>query len=182
MWRDYLRPKSLPYQDSTMNKKEIKTDIIVCRYEELNDADRALVDMAKDATRRSYAPFSHFHVGAALQLANGDIVCGSNQENAAFSSGTCAERSACFFAASRNPGVAFNNLAIAAWTRDGHSDDTPREECFQAKPISPCGACRQALLEYEHLYGPIRTILYGRDEIYIVDSIRSLMPLAFTDF
>lgn len=165
-----------------MEQKEIKTVINVCAYGELTESDRHLVDEAKSATSRSYAPYSQFHVGAALMMDNGEIVCGSNQENAAFSSGTCAERSACFYAAARYPGVPIRKLAIAAWTRLHHNADESDEQCFQSEPISPCGSCRQALLEYEALYGPIEVILYGSDKIYILPSVRSLMPLSFTEF
>lgn len=165
-----------------MKTKEIKTEIKVCEYNELDAQDRCLVDAAREATRRSYAPYSKFHVGAALLMDNGEIVCGSNQENAAFSSGTCAERSACFYAGARYPGVPIRKIAIAAWTRLHKPEDAADDACFQPTPISPCGACRQALLEYEALYGPIEVILYGAEETYILPSVRSLMPLSFTEF
>ena len=165
-----------------MNEKKIITLVKECSYEELSEADRLLVDAAKDATRRSYAPYSRFHVGAAIRLANGETVCGSNQENAAFSSGTCAERSACFYAAARFPGVRMEKIAIAAWTRLHHPDEASHEECFQALPISPCGACRQALLEYEGLGGDMEVILYGSEKIYILSSVHALLPLSFTEF
>ena len=163
-----------------MKELEIKTLIKEVSYEELTDTDRALVDRAKGATRRAYAPFSRYHVGAALQLADGTIVEGSNQENAAYPSGLCAERTAVFYASSAHPGVAVKKIAIAAWT-------APKEGCsfdqgFQSNPVSPCGGCRQALMEYEHLYGPIEVILYGRDRIFILPSVASLLPLGFTDF
>lgn len=131
-----------------------------------------IVDAAKAATRSSYAPYSKFHVGAAIRLANGEIVCGANQENAAFSVTECGERSACFYAASRYPDVPFKQIAIAAFT----------EGAFQRKPISPCGICRQALLEYETRFGDIEVILYGSDAIYILPNIKSLLPLCFTEF
>ena len=165
-----------------MDRKKIITLIDECKYEELGAEDRRLVDLAKEATTRAYAPYSKFHVGAAILMDNGEIVCGSNQENAAFSSGTCAERSACFYAAARYPGVPMKKIAIAAWTRLHRPADAPDEDCFQDKPISPCGACRQALLEYGALHGPIEVILYGRDAVYILPSVRSLMPLSFTEF
>lgn len=165
-----------------MTQKTISTIINVCAFGELSEQDRHLIDVAKEATTRSYAPYSKFHVGAALLMDNGEIVSGSNQENAAFSSGTCAERSACFYAAARYPGVPIRKIAIAAWTRLHHAESDSDELCFQGKPISPCGACRQALLEYEALYGPIEVLLYGRDEVYILPSVSSLMPLSFTEF
>ncbi|MDE6294526.1 MAG: cytidine deaminase [Muribaculaceae bacterium] len=165
-----------------MTQKTISTIINVCGYDELSEQDRHLIDVAKEATARSYAPYSKFHVGAALLMDNGEIVAGSNQENAAFSSGTCAERSACFYAASQYPGVPIRKIAIAAWTRLHHNERDSDELCFQGKPISPCGSCRQALLEYEALYGPIEVLLYGRDEVYVLPSVSSLMPLSFTEF
>ena len=163
-----------------MKQLEIKTLIKECSLEELGELDRKLVKAAKDATQRAYAPFSKYQVGAALLLDNGRIVEGSNQENAAYPSGTCAERTAAFFASSSNPGIAFRKLAIAAWINPGEDKDI--EEGFQKHPVSPCGGCRQALLEYEHLYGDIEVLLYGRDKIYILPSIKALLPLAFTDF
>lgn len=165
-----------------MVEKKIITPIEVLSFEELNAADRALVEAAKAATRSSYAPYSKFHVGAAILMDNGEIVSGANQENAAFSSGTCAERSACFYAAARYPGVPMKKIAIAAWTRLHHPDSDPDDVCFQPSPISPCGSCRQALLEYEALYGNIEVILYGAEEIFRLPSVRSLMPLSFTEF
>lgn len=163
-----------------MKDIELKTIIKESRLEELDPLDRRLVESAKEATCRAYAPFSGYHVGAALLLDNGKIVEGSNQENAAYPSGLCAERTAAFFASSANPGIAFKKIAIAAWMDPGK--DTDREEGFQKLPVSPCGGCRQALLEYEHLYGDIEVILYGKEKIYILPSIKSLLPLAFTDF
>lgn len=151
--------------------------------DELDDADRRLVEEARRATRRSYAPYSRFHVGAALLMGNGEIISGANQENAAFSSGTCAERSACFYAGANFPGVAIEKIAIAAWTRLGKDDGTPFDDCFQHKPISPCGNCRQALMEYENKQGkPIEVLLYGTEGVYRVGSIKDLLPLTFTDF
>ena len=163
-----------------MKNIEIKALIKECNLNELPELERRLVDMAKEATRRAYAPFSKYQVGAALLLDNGKIVEGSNQENAAYPSGLCAERTAAFYASSSNPGIAFKKIAIAAWMDPGKDKDW--EEGFQKNPVSPCGGCRQALLEYEHLYGDIEVILYGHDKIYILPSIHSLLPLAFTDF
>ncbi len=165
-----------------MKEKEIKTVIKECQVEELSSADRELVERAKAMTRTSYAPYSKFHVGAAILMDNGEVVGGSNQENAAYSSGTCAERSACFYASARYPGVPMKKIAIAAWTRLHAAEDTPDAECFQRLPISPCGSCRQALLEYEAKYGPIEVILYGLDRTYILPSVASLLPLCFTEF
>lgn len=168
--------------EEIMKEKTIVTVIKECRFDELDVQDRHLVELAKNATENSYAPYSKFHVGAAILLDNGEIISGSNQENAAYPSGTCAERSACFYASARYPDVPFKKIAIAAWTslhRDPLSD---YESGFQSEPISPCGACRQALLEYENRYGDIEVLLYGKEKIYILPSIKSLLPLSFTEF
>ena len=107
-------------------------------------------------------------------LEDGTVVTGANQENAAFSSGTCGERSACFAAGAHFPGMAMRAIAIAARTDNG---------LFQAKPISPCGACRQVLLEYETLAGgPVPVILVGTSRILIFPSVRSLLPYCFAEF
>lgn len=155
-----------------MKIKNIETEIRVYGYEELSGEDRELIDNAKRMTGSSYAPYSRFHVGAAVRMDGGQIVTGANQENAAFPSGTCAERTACYYASARWPGLALKKIAVAAWTGGK----------FQGKPISPCGACRQALLEYEKMYGDIEVLLYGEDEIYALPSVASLLPLSFTEF
>jgi cytidine deaminase len=164
--------------------KEIKITTIVRSYEmaELTPEDTLLIEKAKEATRRSFAPYSKFHVGAAILLSNGDIVCGSNQENAAFSSGTCAERSACYYAGARYPEAALKKLAIAAWTQEGKPEGLDYDAYFQETPISPCGACRQALMEYENMHGPIEVLLYGKNGVYVVSSIADLLPLTFVEF
>ncbi|MEF9924176.1 MAG: cytidine deaminase [Muribaculaceae bacterium] len=156
-----------------MKEKFISTKINVYSYSELSDENKNLIDLAKEATTRSYAPYSKFSVGAALLLSNGEIVTGSNQENAAFPSGTCAERTAIYYAHSQYPAERVVKLAIAAFY----------EGSFLVDPISPCGACRQAILEYEKLGGlPIEILLYGEKEIYILEGIKSLLPLQFDEF
>lgn len=155
-----------------MEIKKIELPIKVYSYEELADSDRELIDAAKAMTYRSYAPYSKFHVGAAIRMADGRIVTGANQENAAYPSGTCAERTACYYASAQHPGMPMQKIAIAAATGGQ----------FQKKPISPCGGCRQALAEYEHLYGPIEVLLYGEDCVYVLTSVSSLLPLTFTEF
>ena len=151
-----------------MKDKVITTVIKECSYSELEPKDQYLVDTAKNATKNSYAPYSRFHVGAAILLDNGEIVMGANQENAAYPSGTCAERSACFYASAKYPDVPMKKIAIAAWTALHTDPQSDYESGFQHHPISPCGACRQALLEYEARYGDIEVILYGKDSIYIL--------------
>ena len=155
--------------------KQMQITVSVTEYplDELSAERRELVELARKYTHNSYAPYSHFCVGAAIRLDNGEIVCGANQENAAFPSGTCAERSACYSAGARFPGAAFECIAIAARGVDGEPT---------AVPCAPCGACRQALLEYETLAGhDVEVILVGRDKVYVLPSVKSLLPLAFTD-
>lgn len=155
-----------------MKRIDINVPVEVLQLDELSAPDRELVERAKEMTSTSYAPYSEFHVGAAIRMDNGEIETGSNQENAAFPSGICAERTACWHASARHPEMPMRKIAIAAWTKGE----------FQAEPISPCGACRQALLEYENLYGPIEVLLYGANHIYRLPSIASLLPLCFTSF
>ncbi|MBD5172345.1 MAG: cytidine deaminase [Bacteroidales bacterium] len=165
-----------------MKQFSITVPIQELDYAELSDQDKHLVDVAKEMTSSSYAPYSRFHVGAAILLDNGEIVRGSNQENAAFPSSLCAERTACYQASALYPGVPMKKIAIAAAAEDSSDKSQSPNLTFQPLPISPCGACRQALLEYEHLYGPIQVILYGHSKTYILPSVSSLLPLAFTDF
>ena len=151
-----------------MEKKLITLPYEVLSPDELSPADLALVEEARQATFRSYAPYSHFSVGAAILLDNGVTVPGSNQENAAYPSGTCAERSACFFAHARYPEARFLKIAIAARTTG---------------PAPPCGSCRQALLEYETLAArPVEVLLVGRERIFRIPSVASLLPFSFSEF
>ncbi len=153
-----------------MKKIKLEIHIRSYAYEELSEEERRLVDAAKEATARSYAPYSRFHVGAAALLANGIIVSGSNQENAAYPSGTCAERTTLFYANSQYPDQPVKALAIAARNASGFLDS----------PIPPCGACRQVLLETEQRYGhPMRILLYSNQEIYCLSGARNLLPLSF---
>jgi len=154
-----------------MTEKKITTKISVCSYTELNEQQKKLVDMARAATKNSYAPYSQFHVGAAVQLDNGEVFIGANQENAAFS-GICGERSALYAAGANYPGVPVKCVAITAETKGD----------FVEEPTAPCGVCRQAFLEFEKNGHPIQLILAGKEKIYLLDSISSLMPLSFTDF
>lgn len=168
-----------------MRERKITALIEEYRPDELPAKYVDIVDACKAATLRAHAPYSKFHVGAAIRLANGEIVAGANQENAAFSAGTCAERSACFYAASQYPGVAFSQIAIAAFAEpSGFSPEKANvaDVAFQKSPISPCGVCRQALLEYEAMYGAIEVVLYGSEAVYVLPSIKSLLPLCFTEF
>lgn len=160
--------------DYTMKKFEIKVPVDVASFDELSEMEQRLVVMAREATHRSYAPYSHFCVGAAIMLDGEQIVTGSNQENVAYPSGTCAERTACFYAHAQYPDSRFKMIVIAARGTDGE---------FVENPVAPCGACRQALLEYETLAGhDVKVILCGKDKFYILPSVKSLLPLAFVEF
>ena len=153
-----------------MKRKKIEIDIQSFTYEELNTSDRQLIDKARKTNEHSYAPYSHFYVGAAVLLDNGEIICGSNQENAASPSGTCAERTALFYAGAKYPDQAVKAIAIAA------RNDTEETEM----PVPPCGACRQVLLETEQrFHTPIRILLYGKKEILLLKSVNDLLPLSF---
>ena len=155
-----------------MTEKNISTKIQVLTYNELTSEDKKVVDLAKEATKSSYSPYSHFNVGAALLLDNGVLIKGANQENAAFA-GICAERSACYNAGANYPGVGIKKVAVTAFQNGD----------FVEEPCSPCGVCRQALLEFEVQAGhPIEVLLVGRHSIYRLDSIKSLLPLSFTEF
>lgn len=157
-----------------MKNFTINIPVTELSYNELTPDELELVNTAREATHRAYAPYSQFHVGAAIRLDNGIIVPGSNQENAAFPSGTCAERSACYYAGARYPQAHFQAIAVAARGADGQELD---------EPASPCGACRQALVEYEHLAGhDVPVYLAGRHKIYRLPSVASLLPFTFTEF
>lgn len=155
-----------------MKDIELNFRMHFCQLEELADDDRQLVEKAIGATQNSYAPYSNFHVGACLRLADGREVIGANQENAAFPSGLCAERSAVFAAQSMFPEEAITALAIAARNENG----------LTAQPVSPCGACRQVILEMEDRYKQdVRILLYGTEGVYVIPSVKSLLPLHFVD-
>lgn len=163
-------------KDYICNMKEWNIKIVyeVFAINELNLEDQQLIQAARKATGRSYAPYSHFHVGAAALLENGMIVTGSNQENAASPSGLCAERTTLFYANSQYPGQKVMALAIAACHED---------KGIPHYPISPCGACRQVMLETENRYGyPMRILLCGEKEVYVIKSAKDLLPLAFDNY
>ena len=154
--------------------KTINLNIAIkhCQLDELSVADRELIEQAMKATDNAYAEYSHFYVGAALRLANGRIVIGANQENAAFPSGLCAERTAVFSAKANFPDQSIEALALVARNDNGLIDN----------PVTPCGACRQVLLGVEERYGlPMRILMYGKSGVYSVGSAKDLLPLSFVD-
>jgi cytidine deaminase len=156
-----------------MQKKELA--ISFEQYEnikELKDEDRKLLNEAMDASKSAYAPYSNFKVGAAVLLENGTIVKGSNQENAAYPSGLCAERVALFSAGAQFPDVKIKAIAVTAFLKSGSAPH----------PVSPCGACRQVMAEYEQLYKHnIRFIMMDADnKINIAHDVKSLLPFLFS--
>ena len=156
-----------------MEELTLKSTLFVAQWSDLSDEERQLVEVAKQSTYNSYAPYSHFHVGAAILLKDGTIVPGCNQENAAFPSGLCAERSALFAAGAQYPDQPVLMLAIAVRNNKGE---------FLEEPASPCGSCRQVIIETETRYKqPIRILLYGTKYTYVMDGIKQLMPLSFTE-
>lgn len=156
-----------------MQEKTLQIPFCICTDAELQPAERALAEAARQATYTSYSPYSHFCVGAAVLLSNGETICGSNQENAAFGAVSCAERTALFYAHAHFPTQAVKAIAIAARGTDGG---------FTPQPCAPCGICRQALMEAQKRAGaPIRVIMVGRDNSYVVDGIESILPFAFEE-
>ncbi|HNP24071.1 MAG TPA: cytidine deaminase [Panacibacter sp.] len=137
----------------------------------LIDADRTLLDAARQATANAYAPYSKFLVAAAARLDSGEIICGTNQENASYPAGICAERVLLSAIASQHRGAVITTIAISYQNQNGPSE----------KPISPCGICRQSLLEYEERQQhSIRLILGALEgEVYSISNTGCLLPLAF---
>lgn len=141
-------------------------DIAELTKEEIN-----LIEEAKKATEGSYAPYSEFHVGAALLLDNEIVVKGANQENGAYPSGLCAERTALFSAGANFPNNSVTTLAIAAETKGDFLDE----------PIVPCGACLQVMVETEMRAGtPLKVLLYGKKHTYKIEGVATFLPFAFT--
>ena len=132
---------------------------------------QALQEAAAGAATTAYAPYSHFRVGAALQLSSGQIVVGSNQENAAYPSGLCAERTALFAAGAQYPGETVQTLLLLAVGPDGE----------RVREITPCGACRQVMQEVSARQGTsFRVVLCGAQESILIEDNRLLLPFAFS--
>lgn len=154
--------------------KEFKKQTSFTIYESISDlpvADSDLLQKAKKAVDKAYAPYSHFQVGAALLLENGKVVIGNNQENAAYPSGMCAERVAIWSAASHYPRIVVKKVAIAVKSQSKIID----------KPVAPCGACRQSLLEYEiKQKEPIEVFFMGEiGKVIKANSLQDLLPFSF---
>ena len=157
----------------------MKRERIVLEYDsfeneqQLPSESRELLEKASEGLRKAYAPYSKFHVAAAVRLANGMVITGTNQENAAYPSGLCAERVALFAAGAQHPGVKITALAVTAYP------ESRKEPEF---PLSPCGDCRQVMAEYEHRYNhKIRLIMQGGHGTYIAtECVAQLLPFLFT--
>ena len=155
-----------------MEKYTIEIPIRKYRLNELSDEERFWIDTAVISAKQAYAPYSGFYVGAVVILANGKIVTGNNQENIAYPSGMCAERVALYHAGALYPDVPVKAIVIIA-VKDG----------IVQKNISPCGSCRQVMLETEARAGqPLQVILGGSDEVYMIDSAEALLPVSFKSF
>lgn len=155
-----------------MKKITLSADIAVFEDETtLADIEKNLLAKAKYAAQGAYAPYSKFKVGAAVQLIDGTIVLGSNQENAAYPVTMCGERTAIFAAAAQHPTTAIERVAITIISNEGNIN----------RPVPPCGSCRQVIYEYELRYNRnIQLILQGDfGEVYILDSIKDILPLLF---
>ena len=150
----------------------MKQNMLFCRFDELTNDEQQLVRKAMDATDNSYSPYSKFRVGAAIRLADGREIIGANQENAAFPVTLCAERTAIFAAQAQYPDQPIVALAIAARNENG----------FTVDPVSPCGSCRQVILEIEQRYHQsVKIYLYGTRGVYVINTVRDLLPLCFVE-
>ncbi|MDD3488697.1 MAG: cytidine deaminase [Paludibacter sp.] len=153
-----------------MQKKIIETHVTVLNHNELSAEEAKLIEKAREQVSKSYAPYSKFSVGAAVLLENGEVFAGSNQENSAYPSGLCAERVAMFYANAQYPDVAVKSLAITAFSNGE----------FVQEPITPCGSCRQVLIETENRFEKgITVFLDGQKFIYRLDKVKDLLPLSF---
>lgn len=155
-----------------MKEINLTTKIRVYLLDECTETEKKLIEEAKQATKKAYARYSDFRVGAALLLDDGTIITGNNQENAAYPSGLCAERTAVFFANANFPEQKVVAIAVAAFNNGKFTKDV----------ITPCGACRQVLLEVENRYrSPMKILMYSDEEIYVVESVKDILPLSFGD-
>lgn len=155
-----------------MREINLTTKIVVYPLSECTETEKKLIEAAKNATMRAYAPYSGFNVGAAVLLENGEIISGNNQENAAYPSGLCAERTTVFFANAAHPDQKIEAIAIAAWHKGQFTNDV----------VTPCGACRQVLLETENRFkAPMKILMFGNESVYVLGSAKELLPLSFGD-
>ena len=157
--------------ENAMTNQEIH--IVYQEYnsiEEMNPEDRELAAEAIKAMEGAYAPYSHFHVGAAVRMSNGQIVRGANQENAAFPSGLCAERTAMFAAGARYPDKDMLSIALAGGVMGR----------LGSQPATPCGACRQVMAQYQAKSGkPMSVIMISADKVWKFEKVDDILPLIF---
>ncbi len=157
-----------------MRKEIVPLHVLILNSDaELAADDKHLLEQARKASENAYAPYSRFQVGAAVKLANGEVITANNQENAAYPSGLCAERIALFYAHSRFPDIAVEAIAITAKGNKGIIEE----------PLSPCGACRQVMAESEkNSNQPMRVIMQGQTgPVMIAESMKVLLPFSFLD-
>ena len=154
-----------------MIEKKIEISFITAHLSEISDKEQQLVANAKLALKKAYAPYSGFSVGASVLLENGEVISGSNQENVAYPSGLCAERVALFYAGAKHPNIKVNTIAVSVLSKNFDVTDV----------ISPCGACRQVMAEYEDKQdNPIKVILHSpTDEVLIANRVEDLLPFMF---
>jgi cytidine deaminase len=154
-----------------MQEKKIELSFITAHISDLSEQEQQLVSNAKSAFKTAYAPYSGFLVGASVLLENGEIINGSNQENVAYPSGLCAERVALFYAGARYPDIKVKTIAVSVLSKNFEVNDV----------ISPCGACRQVMAEYEDKQEQsIKVILHSpTDEVLIANTVEDLLPFMF---
>tara|TARA_B100001758_G_C18387284_1_gene600869 strand:+ start:608 stop:1096 length:489 start_codon:yes stop_codon:yes gene_type:complete len=154
-----------------MQKENIELSFFRAKVHELSAVDKDLIRSAKQYLLHAYAPYSGFLVGSSILLDNGEIINGSNQENVAYPSGLCAERVALFYAASQYPDIGIKTIAVSAFSKNFDIIDV----------VSPCGACRQVMAEYEDKQvEPIKVILHSpNDDVLIANKVQDLLPFAF---
>jgi len=155
-----------------MRKINFEISIEIFEWDELSAVDQRLMQTAREAIGGAYAPYSQFRVGAAVLLEDGTTVKGSNQENAAYPSGLCAERTAIFATGATYPNQIIKAIAVTA----------KPVESTDFVGASPCGACRQAMLEYEvKQQQPIRLLVQGNNnQVCIIQSVDNLLPMGFS--
>ncbi|TVQ86421.1 MAG: cytidine deaminase [Bacteroidetes bacterium] len=155
--------------------KKVEISLYLTEVEDVSQLpaeEQELIRLARHMTTQAYAPYSGFYVGAAILLENGEIIKGSNQENAAYPSGLCAERVAAFAASASYPDIKMKAIAISGNAKSHNIDH----------PVTPCGACRQVLLEYEVKQdSPMKIFLSGHSgKIFLIEKAQDLLPLSFT--
>ena len=155
-----------------MQEEKLELSFIRAKLLELSPEEQSLIINAKDSFNNAYAPYSGFLVGASILLENGEVINGSNQENVAYPSGLCAERVALFYAGSQYPQIAIKTIAVSALSKTFEINNV----------VSPCGACRQVMAEYQQKQNSeIRILLHSpNDDVFIANSVQDLLPFMFT--